>query len=61
MRPDLVVVASPFLCQNLRLPQAVEDLTVQELIPELAVERLAVTVLPRTARLNEQGLCTHLL
>ena len=53
MRPDLVVVVSPFLCQYLRLPQAVEDLTVQELIPELAVERLAVTVLPRTARLNE--------
>jgi hypothetical protein len=35
MRPDRVVVLAPSLDQHLRLAQAVEDLTIEQLVPEL--------------------------
>jgi hypothetical protein len=35
MRPDGVAVPAPGLDQDPRLPQAVEDLPVQQLVPEL--------------------------
>jgi hypothetical protein len=42
-----VVVFPPFFDQYFRLTQAVEDFTIQELIPEPGVEALAVSVFPR--------------
>ena len=38
--------------------QRVEDLTVEELVSELAVEALVVAVLPRTAGFDEERLPT---
>ena len=32
-----------------------EDLSVEQFIPELAVERFDISVLPGTARLDEEG------
>lgn len=49
-----VVVPPPLLDQDTGFLQRVEDLPVQQLIPQLPVERLDVPVLPRTARLDEQ-------
>ena len=42
MRPDRVVVATPAFDEDLGLAQRGEDLAVQQLISELAVERRAV-------------------
>ncbi len=41
-----IVVLPPLFNQNLRFSQAVEDLPVQQFIPEAGVEALAVSVLP---------------
>ena len=46
---DGIVLAPPLLDQHGRLRQRVEDLPVQQLVPELAVEALVVAVLPRAA------------
>ena len=54
MRSYSVVVPPPLLDQDTSLPQCVENLPVQQLIPQLPDERLDVSVLPRTARLDEQ-------
>ena len=54
MRAQAVVEPSPFGNEDLRLLQRVEDVAVEELISELAVERLDVAVLPGRARLDEQ-------
>jgi hypothetical protein len=56
--PDGVVVPAPLFDQNLRLLQCVEDFSVQQLIAQLTVEALVVTVLPWRSRLDEQGLHT---
>ena len=55
MRPQAVVETPPVGDQDLRLLEGVEDLAVQELISELAVERLHIAVLPGRAGLDEQG------
>ena len=47
VRPDGVVVFAPALDQDLRLQQRVEDFAVEQLVAQLAVEALAVAVLPR--------------
>ena len=52
----MVVVPAPALDQHLGFTKAGEDLAVQQFVPELRVEALAVTVLPGTPRLDEQGL-----
>ena len=44
-----VVVSPPLFDQNLSFAQAVEDLTVEQLIPEPAIEAFTVSVLPRAA------------
>ena len=49
-----VVVPSPLFDQDRGFFQGVEDLRVQKLISELAIETLAIAVLPRAAGLNEQ-------
>ena len=53
---DGIVQPPPLLDEYSGLGQCVEDLPVQELISQLAVEALVVAVLPRTARLDEQRL-----
>ena len=50
MGPESVVPPPPPLDQNLRLLQGAEDLSVQQLVAELAVEALHVAVLPRWYR-----------
>src|SRR6202042_1278519 len=54
---DGVVVNPPAFCQYLHLLQRVEDLAIQELVPQLRVEALAVPVLPRTAGFDIERLC----
>ena len=56
MRSFGVVVAAPALDDDAGLGKAVEDLTVQKFVAQLGVEALAVSVLPRTARLDERRL-----
>ena len=54
MGSEAVVALPPPFDQNLRLLQRVEDLSVQQLVSELAVEALDIAVLPRRAWLDEQ-------
>src|SRR5215210_631587 len=56
MRPDRVVVTTPTLDDDLRLTQAVEDLAIEQLVPEAGIEALDVAVLPRAARSDVGGL-----
>ena len=42
MRPDGIIVFPPLLDDDLRLLQAVEDFSVQQLIAELAIEALVI-------------------
>ena len=56
MGPDRVVVASPLFDDHLGLLQAVEDLAVEQLVPEACIEALDVAVLPWRARLDERCL-----
>ena len=44
---DGVVVPPPLFDDDLRLLQAVEDLAVEQFIPEPCVETLAISVFPR--------------
>jgi hypothetical protein len=50
MRPDGVVMPAPALDGDLRLAKSVEDLAVEQLVPEPSIEALDVTILPRAAR-----------
>ena len=50
--PDCVVVDAPLLDQNLSFAQVVEDFTVEQLIPEPAIEAFTVSVLPRASWFN---------
>ena len=59
MRSSGIVQPPPLLDEYDGLVQGVEDLTVQELVPQLAIETLVVAVLPWTARLDEQRLHTE--
>src|ERR1039458_8105126 len=54
MGPLGVVFHPPLLDHDLCLLQRVKNLSIQAFIPQLPVEALAVTVLPRTARLDVQ-------
>jgi hypothetical protein len=56
MRPDLIVVPSPLLDEHLGLVQRRELFSRQQLVAQLGVEALAVAVLPRAARLDEECL-----
>jgi hypothetical protein len=46
VQPDGVVVASPFLDQDLGFPRRVEDFAVEEFIAKPGVEALAISILP---------------
>ncbi len=50
--PDSVVVLTPLLDQRLGFLQRVEDLAIEQLVPQLSIEALVVAVLPRTAGLD---------
>ena len=52
MRPDLVVMSSPNLDQNLSLLAAAEPLEAEAFVSELVVETLVTSVLPRLARID---------
>ena len=56
MWPFRVVVISPVFDDDLSLLQRVEDLAIEELVPQLSIEALVVAVLPRTAGLDVEGL-----
>src|SRR5215212_10390175 len=45
MRPDRIEVPSPALDDDLSLPQGVEDLPIQQLVPEARVETLDEPIL----------------
>ncbi len=46
MRPDGIVMVSPALNENLGFAERGEDLTVKQLISELAIKALIVSILP---------------
>lgn len=52
MRSDGVVVLPPLLDDNLGFLQTVEDLAVEQLIAQFAVEAFAIAVLPRASRFD---------
>ena len=61
VQPEVVVLEAPLLDEYLRLEQRVEALTLEALVPELAVKRLDVAILPGAARLDEERLHGHAL
>jgi len=56
VRPGGVVVDAPPFSQQLPLLQRVNDLPVQELVPQLGVEALAIALLPGRAEFDIQRL-----
>ncbi len=50
MRPDSVVLATPSFDEDFGLLQGVEDLAVEELVPQVGIEAFNVAVFPRAAR-----------
>ena len=56
MGSDSIVQPPPLLDEDDGLGECVEDLPVQELVPQLAVEALVVAVLPGTAGLDVERL-----
>ena len=46
MRSDGIVVAAPTLDDDLGFPQRVEDLAIEQFVPQAGIEALDVTVLP---------------
>ena len=59
MRSDGVLVPPPPLDNDLGLLQGVEDFAIQKFIPQLRVEALAITVLPRAAGHDVRCLGAH--
>jgi hypothetical protein len=53
MRPDIVVVSPLLPNDHLSLPKRVEDLTVEEFIPETGIEAFAVSTFPGKSRFDE--------
>ena len=58
---DGVVVSPPFFDDDLSLLQGVEDLPIQQFVPEAGIEGLAVSVLLRRAGFNVSGFGPHRL
>jgi hypothetical protein len=59
VRPDGVVVLAPLLDEDLGLLEAAEDFTVEQFVPQPAVEAFAIAVLPGAARLDVERLGAH--
>src|SRR5438874_1137756 len=58
MRPHGVVVTTPAFDDDLRFPQRVEDLAIEQLVAQPGIKTLDEPVLPRTARRDVGGLCS---
>src|SRR3954470_14115116 len=56
MRSDSVVVTAPALDDDLGLAKGVEDLAVEQFVPQPGIEALDIAVLPRAARSDVGGL-----
>jgi hypothetical protein len=52
-------VATPALTDDLGFTQRIEDLTVEQFIPQASIEAFDVAVLPRAAGLDVSGFCTN--
>ena len=61
VRPTLVILSSPSFDQHLSFPQGFKHLPVQQLIPQLPVEALHISVFPRTAWFDVQCLDSYRL
>ena len=59
MWSDGVVMVPPLFDDDLCLLQGVEDLPIQQFVPEAGIEGLAVSVLPGAARLDVSCFYTH--
>jgi len=57
VRPYGIVVAAPFLDQDLGFAQGARDLAIEEFIAKPGVEALAVPILPGRTGFDESGLC----
>ena len=55
MWPDRVVVDTPLFDQHLGFVECVEDLSVEQLVSQFAVEALVVAVLTQTTVFDEQN------
>lgn len=60
MGPGCVVIAAPLPNDSLGLLQAVEDLSVQKLVTQLAIEAFTVAIFPGTAGLDVKRLGPNL-
>jgi hypothetical protein len=56
VRPDRIVVFAPLLDDDSCFLETVEDLAIEQFVAQLAVEALAVTILPGAARRDVKGL-----
>ena len=56
MRPHLIIFLPPLGNQYLGFGQRRENIPVEQFVPQFAVERLDIAILPRTARFDEEGL-----
>src|SRR4051794_14394464 len=56
MRPDGIVMTAPALDDDLRLAESVEDLAVEQLVPEPGIEALDIAILPGAAWSDVGGL-----
>jgi hypothetical protein len=52
MRPYRVIFLTTTLYQDLGLLRGIEDLTVEQLIPQLSIKALVVAILPGTPEFN---------
>ena len=59
MRALGIVVSAPTLDDDLYLSQTVEDFTIEQFVPELGVEALAIADLPGRPRLDIGGSGTN--
>jgi hypothetical protein len=59
MRPNGVVVPSPGLDDDLGFTQRIEDLSVEQFVPQTSIEAFNVAVLPRAAWFDVSGVGTH--
>ncbi len=57
----MIVVPSPSLDKDFRLIESIKDLPIEQFVSEFPIERLDITVLPRTSRGDIQGLDADLL
>ena len=59
VRPHSAVVLPTAFDDDRRFRQRVENLSVQQLVAQRAIEALAIAVLLRRSRLDERRLCTY--